>query len=627
MRFLRSSKILLLALLVVLSMIPLYISVNGYNPDDEYWYGIDEFEITEDAPAYPFFSLTDAYEGYPLRGFNSKTRTAFFDYGSFEWFSDWVENVWEYELSPYDRFEEVDTNNKADAFEYYFQSMKERLYMHLSMAYANSLISIPFKVWVPLIVIDDLSTNGYENSNLTEWIADPEIIENTLDESFPLIEWETDLFWFNNTEAASIIELVHNTTTGANIYLTNEFLNSLDDLMYDLLVENNLTDHQLSFPAVLFLNYDKTLYYPNYGPVGGLGQIESDYSEIGSWCVNGRNQNAYFYGGDQTKPRDSLTSTVIHELGHCVGLPHPHDRGSWFLDCSTESTMTYYSRGISFDQLDRDLVNNGLSLQLMDKNIDEINDLLSDKSVLNNTQIERLNELNIDLINIKSYLIDMDYENILISLNETDAYLQELTNILKVSRKTNNFRSTGTPLDVQLDFILGPGIESIEDIYNNIEEVLETTDTISINQYAILPQPVYNLTTKLYKSSENFNEDLTYYWKTLLEEDTTSYYNPDKVSAEDWIGYPLDNIFSTIDGYSVDAYQMENFLQTNPATINNTETIHYRFYIFNMENAYSQYNTSEQTNTDENSSTPAFTVLFVINTFCFYVLFNRKRSK
>ncbi|MFX0210347.1 MAG: hypothetical protein ACFFDT_30490, partial [Candidatus Hodarchaeota archaeon] len=96
----RSYKIFVLLTIILLSgLSPIFLL--GYSNQAEskpYWYSSTPFKINSSDYWLPFFSFSDVPGSLPLRGYTEDTRNWFIDLGAFEWFSDWVQNVWEYEL-------------------------------------------------------------------------------------------------------------------------------------------------------------------------------------------------------------------------------------------------------------------------------------------------------------------------------------------------------------------------------------------------------------------------------------------------------------------------------------------------------------------------------------------------
>jgi hypothetical protein len=586
-----------------------------------YWYSSNPYRVNSSDYWLPFFSYSDVPEGLPLRGYSAETRNWFIDLGAFEWFSDWVQNVWEYNI-PY--FEENFTTytkieDQRDALENIFSVMSWRLStMGLSVDYAKNLTP-PFEAWIPMVVMDNLTVNGYATpSNMSNWIIRPDIIESVLNEAFPLIEWRTDLYWYDWEDNLEFSELVNNKTEGEYIMVDEVLISHLDTILYNILSDQSdydLKTFDVIFPSFLFLIHEKALYYPNFGPIGGLGHIQSQYSDIASWQMSGRNQNAYFYGGDPTKPRNALTTTVLHELGHCVGLPHPHDvqydmlEGGWILDTTTISTMTYYSRSNDFDQLDKDIVLNSLALQLWGRYQNEVFSL--DDYSLNITQQTIIDNLKSDLLTTRDLLRESDVENLKSLFTEVNSAIEALVSDLGLNRSEIGHYPSSYPLSVRTDFILGGGFISGEQIVNDLKTSLKSEFIYPIAPPTVLPTPHYNLYTDVHYASVEWQKNLTEFIKSQMTPDITSYYDPYAVSPDAWIGFPRQEIFHTIEGYSINGSRVENWLENNPVTPTRSNQIQYRFYIFNLNQSLF----TDATTMTTTKKTPSLTIAAFLTSF------------
>ncbi|MHA2305474.1 MAG: hypothetical protein ACXACU_08780 [Candidatus Hodarchaeales archaeon] len=568
------------------------ISVTGIHVQTNlkpYWYSSVPYKVNSSDYWLPFYSFSDVPESLPLRGFTENTRNWFIDLGSFEWFSDWVQNVWGNEIPNIEEnFTDFTTiEEQRESLDYLFTAMSYRLStMGLSVNYAEKLTP-PFEAWVPMVVMDDLSANGYESSNMSNWIIRPDIVETVLDESFPLINWKSDLYWFEWENHTDFSELVENKTeNGTFIMVDNDFIEATDDILYEIISEKNSGSYDLIFPAILLLINEKKLYYPGFGPIGGLGHIQSQHSDIATWCINGRNNVAYFYGGDPTKPRNALTTTVLHELGHCVGLPHPHDalydtmEGGWILDATTTSTMTYYSRSNTFDKLEKDLILNGIVLQLWRSYHDEL--AYFEDFSLSSSQQTTIGNLKSDLLSIHNLLKDSDVEGLNSLLTAVNNAIVTLTTDFGVSRNEISYSRMSFPLDIQVDFIVGDGFKAGEQMVNNLKDGLEDEYIYSIAPQTTLPSPMYNIRTNVTYASDEWQKNLKDFLIPLKKPANTSYYNPDLVPQGAWEVFPRQEIFQTIEGFSINGSLVETWLEDNPATPPMSDRIQYRFYLFNM---------------------------------------------
>ena len=140
----------------------------------------------------------------------------------------------------------------------------------------------------------------------------------------------------NATEFANLLE---EKTQDVSILIDDDFFTRCDNILYNIVSSDPKYDEcDFTFPSLVMVqNYH--LYSVFYGTyVGGLGRIPSSHSKIDSWNLNGRSLESFFYGGNPTKPRASLTRTVLHEVGHCIGQTDIHSAYGW-IGASTTVSM------------------------------------------------------------------------------------------------------------------------------------------------------------------------------------------------------------------------------------------------------------------------------------------------
>jgi hypothetical protein len=201
----RVSRIQIIALLSILFLVgTAVLEQAGATTDTQafaYWYLGESFDVNQEDEWIPFFSLTDVPYSLPLRGFISDSRNYFLDFGAVDWLSDWIDYRYGWPVAEYEKT--LMEDDIAGQLEYLYETMTARLakphsYVdearnHSALDYVKSLEG-SYEAFIPLIVmygLDDI----YDNSGIREWAVHQDIIENTLNEAFPLIEWNTELFW------------------------------------------------------------------------------------------------------------------------------------------------------------------------------------------------------------------------------------------------------------------------------------------------------------------------------------------------------------------------------------------------------------------------------------------------
>jgi hypothetical protein len=552
-----------------------------------YWYEFNEFRLNNDYWV-PFFSLTDVPQSLPLRGFIAESRNYFIDMGAFDWYSTWVEDRnWGDIPRCTDEFPSIVINvEQADCLIGFFNQMISRLSNGgFSLDYISNF-SPSFDIWIPIVVFDDLSNNGFNESNMEEWVVDDELIEQTFNESFPLFNWKVDLLWLDEDEDDEFRQIYEDNT---QILPNDEIVLSIDwDVIsdFDQALANHLgnnfdylsQNYDAIWPAIVFLLNNRSMYWSVYDMmVGGLGQKPSSF--FTSITLNGRSQNSYFYGGDPSRPRDAITSTILHEIGHSIGLPHPNYFG-WNLAPTTVTTMSYYSRSVEFDKKDQDLVLHGAVLQLWGRYLDELNYI--DNQTLNMQSQILVDDLYVSLNLIPTYLYNGEINELINLFSILESSLEAIAIDNNLIRIVENFSNLGPTLNVTVDFIIGNGFDFSLTLSNYITDELSGEQIVPLEQGTILPDPMYNVNKRVFFPSMEYQDELEAYWLDQMQVDKTSNYEPDKIPENAWDQFPRNQIFTNISGYSIDGYNVEQWLVNHPATESTENSIHYRYYLFDM---------------------------------------------
>jgi hypothetical protein len=571
--------ILCLASTAVVGQIP----VQNNQISTPHWYTVSEpFDLNPDDDWLPLPEYDVPYS-LPLRGYNSHSRNYFIDLGALDWLSDLVE-YYGYPIPPFERG--INVTHIDQQIEYLFELMTARLAEPRddplqALDYVNDLEGT-FEVYIPLVVMFDLNSS-YEQSAMDEWAIHPDLIEETLDNAFPFIDWIVEVFWFDYENAIDFADLVEEKTYYDRINIDQDFLDRCDVILYDIISEESkYSESDFVLPAlVLFQEYKLYNTFSHHHP-RGIGRIPSAYDEISSWCLNSLLPTSLFFGGDPSKIRFSITSTILHELCHCIGQTDIHNSFGWIMASTTTSIMASYTRDPHFDRLDKDLINNAQALQLLGKYLDEI--AYFREFSLSNSQLTDLQDLETSLSEIHSLLISSDYITLKSTLQAAELLCGRIASELGVDRKDEDWSSSAPALKVQVDWIIGPGFSDTNQIVDRIESKIDLTRELFTVEGTILPSPLYDVTIDVHAVDDIYGNTLLDSFGSSIVETRTSLFDPEKVPDDAWNTYPLNRIFQNISGYAIDGDTAEQWLVDNPATQNQENCLHYRFYIFNLEN-------------------------------------------
>ncbi|NHJ12925.1 MAG: hypothetical protein EAX95_04575 [Candidatus Thorarchaeota archaeon] len=575
-------------LLILGSSMPVDASILANTPGEfVHWYEGSVFDIIPDDGWLPFYALTDIPYSLPLRGFVGSNRNYFLDLGALDWLSDWIEFYYHWEVNDFEvgiHYDDLDGQ-----LAYLFETTTDRLSKPQSNVDIDRNYSAvdyvrflepPYEVFIPLIVMYGLNET-YDEEGIKEWVIHQEVVEDALNEAFPLITWETELYWFGYDEVPSFAELMDEKLGDEGILIDDDYLTRCDEIIHGIISENpKYASHDFVLPALIMLQ-DYTLFSEGYGmAVGGLGRLSSAYPEVNSWCLNGRNVYSYFFAGDPDRPRTSITSTVIHELGHCVGQTDIHSTYGWFAAASSMSVMCAYQQPACFDRFDMDLILNGQALQLWGKYIDEIAYLRGFS--LTSSQQSELNALEMSLRQTPYLLVESNAAGLKALFYQAQTILDQVSSETAHSRKTDNWSEEAPALDIQIDWIIGPGLPDSGGVRDELQSTLEAVREITLFTNTTLPAPRYNASISVHATDDEYNELMYSYWRSQLAESQTSNFNEDRLPSDAFISWPRDNIFQVQAGYALEGSLADQWLVDNPYTAGVESKIHYRFYIFNM---------------------------------------------
>jgi hypothetical protein len=556
-----------------------------------YWYTGQTFDVNKEDDWIPFFSGTDVPHSLPLRGFISDTRNYFLDFGAVNWLSDWIDYRYGWEMPDYER--NLLDNDVEDQLEYLFETMTSRFQKPHSYVdeqrhfYALDYVKDfngSFDAFIPLIVMYGLN-DSYDEVGMREWVIHPDIVEESLNEAFPLVSWQTKLYWYNYDNAIEFADLMNEKKIPEGIWMDDDFLNRTDVILHDIIsAESEYDEYDMVLPTLIMLQ-EHTLIAATYDPpwaVGGLGRLHSAFPEIDSWCLNGRGVESYFFAANPNHPRAAITPTVVHELGHCIGQTDIHSLFGWFASASTISAMCAYQQPTTFDRFDKDLITNGQALQLLGRYLDELDYFRSLTSV--SSHLTELQALEYELSSIPQLLIATDTDALSLLFSGAEELYTWLSDELNEPRKSDDWSSNAPALDVKLDWIVGPGIPNPEIVAEAIELELQTNREIVLFTNTTLPTPRYNVSIEVHATSESFNDAVFHYWGSSLSESVTSSFSADLVPEDAFSTWPRNRVFQNQSGYSIEGNAVEEWLSKYPYTMEDPDKMHYRFYMMNLEN-------------------------------------------
>jgi hypothetical protein len=186
------------------------------------------------------------------------------------------------------------------------------------------------------------------------------------------------------------------------------------------------------------------------------------------------------------------------------------------------------------------------------------------------------------LAQIPYLLVDSDAAGLKTLFYQAEATLSQISSEIAQPRKAEDWSEESPALDIQIDWIIGPGFPDGESIKVNMQSTLEALREITLFTNTTLPTPRYNASINLYATNDEYNEQMSSYWRGHFSESQTSNFVEAHLPSGAFTSWPRDNIFQVQAGYVLEGGLADQWLVDNPYSADIENRIHYRFYIFNM---------------------------------------------
>lgn len=327
---------------------------------------------TNDTTQY-FFSGKNGLETRPVPGWGNQERFYFLDVSSYHWFGTWLENIWGVGAGPEDylsnRLQDIaplgsdldnsiTRSNVVDYLVAWIDDITSNLFLGVAFPY-NPLTTHQYSFQT--LILSNLTDYGYNVSDYG-WLMNNEKLYQPFEDLTPYLDYD-----FNTTlaELSDYPELeslfgyfIEEYDNYVDILDTNNNWNeALANLLYSNLSQYfDLDKPGIVFPTLGILTNDTTF---RIGPtaIAGVSFIDEPGYEV-PWmfvCVTPKRFMRENETGQLSIPDRSLNQLLIHEMGHTVGLPHPHEDigyrwGGDFID----SAVSYYAYSENFSFVDRD---------------------------------------------------------------------------------------------------------------------------------------------------------------------------------------------------------------------------------------------------------------------------------
>ncbi|MHA2295181.1 MAG: hypothetical protein ACXAEU_20565 [Candidatus Hodarchaeales archaeon] len=338
----------------------------------KHWFSHIPYDYgTNDTTRY-FFSGRNGLDTRPTPGWGGQERFYFLDVSSYQWYGKWLDNAWDGGLyisagsGDYllNRIQDVtsglnldDSYDQSTVATYLVRWINDITYnIFLGSAIPNDPIRYQQYTFQTLM-LSNLTDYGYNVSDL-EWLLDNDQLYKPFEDLTPYLDYEFETTLVELSEYPHLegifdyfVERYNNSVDISNI--ENDWNTGLANLLIDYITTTSdffdLDKPGIVFPTLGIITNDTTFLIGQI-PIAGVSYGDWQFLSVTPQRFMRENET-----GDLVVPDRSLNQLLIHEVGHTVGLPHPHEDygfrwGGDFID----SAVTYYTYSYNFNFADKD---------------------------------------------------------------------------------------------------------------------------------------------------------------------------------------------------------------------------------------------------------------------------------
>ncbi|NHJ49707.1 MAG: hypothetical protein FK733_18090 [Asgard group archaeon] len=180
--------------------------------------------------------------------------------------------------------------------------------------------------YLPIKVFNNIADHGYTYDSMS-WAFNSDRIHQHLSDAFPWIDWqvEFELDYLTDYPEINNYLVTHTHNNGQYNFINLEDIIELFDEYNDVFYPPSSEYTQL--PSYVLVLNDTYIQDGDYR-IGGFA--------VGPYQIISRLPYLFFEDSDVNKPIMGLTNVILHEVGHNLGIVHPHDNlngyGSMFVD-------------------------------------------------------------------------------------------------------------------------------------------------------------------------------------------------------------------------------------------------------------------------------------------------------
>ncbi len=311
----------------------------------EHWYNVDKISFDTNETISHWYGGYDEIPSRPTLGWGGERRFCYLDLSSRSWYFDWLLTAWTaFYAGSFSYYDYPDIDTLIQTHNPYTPAGQEILTTYIAdwlYSYLGNVFSAYFSddqigetYSLQVKVFDNLTNNGFSAEEI-EWVISESRMFRQLEKDLPWIDWEVSVDYVPLTDYPELYDeiasYIHEDVNGLYVevmeglfyYLSNELVSYFDFGAADTVL-----------PCYFFLTNEISFRYNgiSFAGLGGMG-----------WEILLGNQNSIFKDANPSLPRRGYSAVMIHELGHSLGLPHPHSSTYGWGSSFFQDVMNYFS--------------------------------------------------------------------------------------------------------------------------------------------------------------------------------------------------------------------------------------------------------------------------------------------
>lgn len=326
----------------------------------EHWYDTSGIDLDSEEPITWWYSGYGNLSKRAAMGWGGNYRFCYLDVSARSWYLDYVKTAWTAlggggsEL--YYQFPDLD--NLTQTFDPHTTEGQAKIGQYLSdwiNSYIGNVFSKPVSskvciyqtVSVQVKVFENLTDNGFALEDIS-WCINQSKIFNQLQSDLPWINFDVKVEWAKLSDYPDLFDYLQSRIEED---IDGKYIEIWPELFYYL--SNHRSDYfdletaEFVLPCYFFITNDVGFRYGgiSFAGLGGMG-----------WEILLATQNSLFENGQLDQPRRGMSQVMIHELGHSLGLPHPHSGTFGWGSSFVADVMSYFAMEPGYSTFYRDAI-------------------------------------------------------------------------------------------------------------------------------------------------------------------------------------------------------------------------------------------------------------------------------